>query len=390
MIHLMLLALATTVLSGPGPAGPGPARAAQITVVPATGTGRAGDAVLVRGADFPASATVFVTIGEPAAGTADRLADRSGSLPALMVLIERSLPAGRHRVAARAPGASASAFFNVRPYVTLDPPMGDGEAGATWRTNRAIAEGGRMGMVFLLSGTGFPKGLFLAADSIRMGRARTIHDPIRIGPDGILNSATVIVAERLSPGRYDLAFQGGSSPLVFASVFHVAPWAASDAMRQRDVRGGIETAKLEMRRLISFAGDLLPADEASAITQTLKDAERDLADANMDSASDLSSQAAARLEELKGRMVDARKERMRAVADVVASGFDALQPAGAPAPREGSASITRGRQKLEQALQAIDQGRLDDAKRLLKESNDLLKKARSESGVKAPEEQIRW
>lgn len=382
---LMLLALTATGLVGANQA-----RAAQVTVVPTTGTGRAGDAVLVRGTGFPPSATVYVTLGEPAAGTADTLANRSGALPPLMVLIERSLPAGRHRIMATAPGASASASFNVRPYVTLDPPMGDGEPGATWRTNRAIAEGGRAGMVFLLSGTGFPKGLFLPADSIRMGRARTLHDPIRIGSDGILNSATVMVAERLTPGRYDLAFNGGSSPLIFTSVFHVAPWAASDAVRQRDVRGGIEATRGEMRRLIAFAGDLLPADEAASITQTLKDAEGELAGANMDSASDLSSQAATRMADLKGRMTDAKKERMRAVADVVSAGFDTLQPSGAPAPREGAATIARGRQKLEQALQAVDQARFDDAKRLLKESNDLLKKARAEAGVKAPEEMIRW
>jgi hypothetical protein len=177
---------------------------------------------------------------------------------------------------------------------------------------------------------------------------------------------------------------------VFASVFHVAPWAASDAVRTRDVRAGIEAARGEMRRLISFSGDLLPADEAAAITQGLKDAENELAGANTDSASDLSSQAAAKLADLKSRMIDAKKERMRAVADVVASGFDTLQPQGAPAPREGSAPVARGRQRLEQATQAIDQGKFDDAKRLLKEANDLLKKARSEAGVKAPEEQIRW
>ena len=184
--------------------------------------------------------------------------------------------------------------------------------------------------------------------------------------------------------------RAGSSPLVFASVYHVAPWAASDAARQRNVRAGLEAARGEMRRLIAFSGDLLPADEAAAITQALKDAETELAGANMDSASDITSQASAKLADLRARMVEARKERTRAIADVVASGFDTLQPPGAPAPREGSAAIARGRQKIEQALQAIDQAKFDDARKLLKEGNDLLKKARTEAGVKAAEEQIRW
>jgi len=241
-------------------------------------------------------------------------------------------------------------------------------------------------MVFILSGSGFPVGAFVPADTIKVGKSATVHEPLRIGPDGILPATTLIVGSDLPAGRYDISFREGTTAVNFTAIYQVAPWAATEALRERS----IEAARPEIRKVITAGGDLLPPEEISALNDDLKKASAEVKAGNFENAEDLARGVVEKTVVLIQHAYDLRKDKMKGLADVIASGFDTIQPEGAPAARQGGAMVDKGRKKLADALDLIDKGDFDRGKAALKEANEFLKKARDESGVKTPEEPIRW
>jgi hypothetical protein len=347
--------------------------------------------VYVKGSGFAPSTTIAVLIGDSPVIPDGITVGPNGDVSPRIVILARPLPAGRHALTVRADREyPITGAYMVRPLVTLDPPIGDGHVGATWRTNKAIAKGGYMGMVFILHGNGFPAGGFLAADSITIGRAGTVHDPVQIGPDGVLPSTTVVVASDLPPGRYDLALRNGAATMTYSSVFHVAPWAATDTVRQRGAARALESARQEIRDLVKLGGELLPAEELADLDSDAKGAEAELKAGNFDNASDLSRQIRDKLAALARQVEAVRKDKMRALAEVIAGGLDSIQPPGAPPNRSAAPLVGEGRKKLKEAQDAIARADFESAKSLLKAANEALRKARDVSGVKGPEEPIRW
>jgi len=366
-------------------------RAAQLEVTPNSGSGRVGEAVYIKGSGFAPSTTIAVFIGESPVIPDGIHVKSDGDVGPVIVLLARPLPAGRHALAVKADREyPVTGAYMVRPLITLDPPIGDGRVGATWRTNKSIAKGGYMGMVFTLQGSGFPAGAFLAADSISVGRAETTHDPIQIGPDGTLPSTTVAVASDLSPGRYDLVLRNGAATVTFSSVFHVAPWAATDTVRQRSAARSLESARQEIKDLVKLGGELLPAEELASLDSDAKGAEAELKAGNFENAEDLSRQIREKLAELGKQVESVRKDKFKALADVISGGLDAIQPPGAPPSREAAPLVGEGRKKLKEAQDAIARADFESAKVLLKAANEALRKARAASGIKGPEEPIRW
>ncbi len=375
-------------------AGAAPA-AATLELAPNTGSGRVGETVLLKGAGFPPSATLIVAVGNAPTAPSLVVTDSAGALGPVYLALAAPLPGGRHAVQVAAGAGKPLEFkqaYAVRPLLTLDPPIGDGHAGATWRTNRAIATGGYLGMVFTLNGTGLPADAFIPADAIRLGRAATVHDPIRVGPDGILPSTTIIVTGELPPGRYDLVLPVAGGGLTLASAYNVAPWAATDTVKQRGAGRMLEAARKEIRELVRIGGELLPAEELADLDGDVKSAEAEMKAGNYENAEDLARQIRDKLTALGRQVASTRKDKLKAFADVIASGFDTIQPDGAPAPRQGGAAVAAGRKKLEEAQAAIAGERFEDAKSLMKEANALLKKARADAGVQVgtEAEPIRW
>jgi len=373
-----------------------PARAAATLVVtPNTASGRIGETIQLRGAGFPPSATLIVAIGGAPTAPSVLVTDAAGTLAPVYVAFAAPVPGGRQSVLVAAGAATPIEYkqaLTIRPVLTLDPPIGDGRAGSTWRTNKAVATGGYFGMVFTLNGSGLAKDTFIPADAIRIGRAATRHDPIRIGEDGILPSTTIVVAADLPPGRYDLLLPLGASSMNVASAYNVAPWAATDTLKQRGAGRALDAARKEIKELVRIGGELLPAEELADLDVDVKSAEADMKAGNFENAEDLSRQIHDKLEALGAQVASTRKEKMKSFADVIASGFDTIQPEGAPAPRQGGAAVAAGRQKLAEAQAAIAAAKFDDAKSLMKEANELLKKARAEAGVQTgtESEPIRW
>ncbi len=372
-----------------------PAPAATLDLTPNTGTGRVGEAVQLRGTGFPASATLIIVIDDAPTAPSTLNTDAAGTLAPVYVALAAPLAGGRHAVLVAAGSGQPFTFKNaytVRPLVTLDPPIGDGRAGATWRTNRAIAAGGYIGMVLTLNGTGLVKDAFIPADSIRIGKVGTTHDPIHIGPDGVMPSTTIIVGTDLPPGRYDLILPGGSAILNFASAYNVAPWAATDTVRQRAAARALDAARREIKELVKLGGELLPAEELADLDVDARNAEAEMKAGNFQNAEDLSRQVRDKLAALAKQVEATRQDKLKTFADVIVSGFDTVQPPGSPPARGGGVSVAAGRNKLAEAQAAITAARFDEAKALLKAANELLKKARSEAGVQAtPEaEPIRW
>ncbi len=370
-----------------------PGGAAQLTFEPPEGTGREGEAVLVRGGGFAVTSTVTIEIaGVPLAPSA-LATDADGSLGPVMLLITAPLPAGK--LSARVVGARTVEFkgaYQVRPVVTLDPPIGDGRPGATSRTDKALPPGGHRGTVFALSGSGFPAGAFIAADTIRLGKAATLHDPVTIGADGTLPATTVVVASALTPGRYDLFVGPGRPPLVFVSAFHAAPWAASDAVRQQGTGRLLAAARAGLRKLASTGGEFVPAEGVADADADLKRAEQELKDGDLERADADIRGALDKTDNLRAQAQDAQREKLKSIADVIGSGFDTVQPPGTPPNAKTAQLVTQGRKRLEEVAAALDKNDFEAAKTLLKAGNELLKKARGTAGVKAATEEqpIRW
>ena len=366
------------------------AQAVSLTLSPSAGFGAPGEAILLMGTGFPSNETLTISIGGSPASPATIQADKAGSL-GMFVLLDKPLPSGKHAVTLT--GSKPFNFpslYTVRRTMTIDPPFGDGRAGKTWKTNKAIPVGGATGMVFIISGNGFPAGAFVAADSIKVGKTPSVHEPLRIGPDGVLPATTIIVSSDLPAGRYDLILREGASTVNFSAIYQVAPWAATEALRERTASRSIDAARPEIKKVIAAGGDLLPPEEISALNDDLKEASAEVKSGNFETAEDLARGVVEKSAVLISHANDLRKDKLKGLADVIASGFDTIQPEGAPAARQGAALVDKGRKKLSDAVDLIEKGDFDRGKAALKEANEILKKARDEAGVKTPEEPIRW
>ena len=367
------------------------ASGAQIEIDPSSGSGRTGESIRIKAGGLPASSTLAVFVGGVETFPQIITSDGTGAINNAIVFISGPLPAGRHDVVLREErDHTQKAGYTVRPTVTLDPPIGDGRAGETWRTNTAIPPGGYTGMIFQLKGSGFPADTFIPADSISLGEKATVHDPIRVATDGILPSTTVIVTSDLPSGRYTLSINAGSLKAAFGSVFHVTPWAATEAMRQRAGSRSIEAARAAIRRLSTYGGDILPPEDIAELEGDVDKAVVELKTGNFDSAVDIARQIQEKIPYLMRSTDDLRKDKLKGLVEVIASGFDTIQPIGAPPSRQAAQTVDAGRAKLQEAMAAIDKGEFETAKNMLKAGNDLLKQARTETGVNAPQEQIRW
>ncbi len=368
------------------------AGAPDLTVTPPSGSGRAGEVLRVAGRGFAPGASVTILIGGAPVIPETVQADDAGAIPPTYVALARALPGGKHDASAAAsPAVLFKAAFLVRPVLTLDPPVGDGRSGATWRTHRAIATGGWFGMVFALAGTGFPADTFIPADSIRLGKVDTRHDPIRIGPDGVLPSTTIIVGADLQSGRYDLALVVPGVSLTFPAAYSVAPWAATDTIRQRGAARVLDAARKELKDLVAIGSEVLGADDLADVNTDIRAVDAELKSGNYDNAEELSRQVRDKLAALGRQVQTTRREKLRNLADGIEAGLDTIQPEGAPPPRTGAKSVADGRRKLAEARAAITAGNFDQAKALLKGANDSLRKARDAAGVQTgTEEPIRW
>jgi len=370
---------------------PSPGKTASVVITPNSGFGQAGEAIMLKGSGFSPNETVSITIGGSPTTPASLQTDKSGSIDEAYVLLVRPLPTGKHAVTLT--GQKPYDFpstYTVRRTMTLAPPFGDGRAGKTWKTNRAIPVGGATGMVFVASGNGFPSGAFVPADSIKVGRVSTAHEPLRIGPDGVLPATTIVIASDLPAGRYDITLREGASTVNFSAMYQVAPWAATEALRERAAARSIDAARPEIKKVVVAGGDLLPPEEISALNEDLKNASAEVKAGNYETAEDLARGVVEKSAVLIQHAYDLRKDKMKGLAEVIASGFDTIQPEGAPAARQGAASVDKGRKKLTEAVDLIEKGDFDRGKAALKEANEFLKKARDESGVKTPDEPIRW
>jgi hypothetical protein len=203
-------------------------------------------------------------------------------------------------------------------------------------------------------------------------------------------STTVIVAGDLPPGRYDVSFRDGHSSVTLTSVYQVAPWAATEALRQKAAMLALDGARAAIRKVVAVGGDLLPPEEIKGLGDAVKAAEESVRKGNFETADDTGRSVIEQAGVLIEQAADLRKDKLKGLADVIDSGFDTVQPEGAPVARQGAGSVEKGRKKLAAALDLVEKGKFDDAKATLREANDLLKKARGEAGVKAPEESIRW
>jgi len=364
---------------------------ATLNLAPNAGFGMSNEAVKLTGTGFPPNATLNLSIGGVQTSPTTVQTNNAGALIETFVLISKSLPSGKHGV--KLSGAKDYSFpsiYTVRRTMTIDPPFGDGRAGKTWKITKSIPVGGSSGMVFTVAGTGFPSGLFVPADSIKIGRASTIHEPLRIGTDGVLPATTIIVGSDLPPGRYDLSFKEGASTVNFSAIYQVSPWAATEALRASAAARSIDAARPEIRKVITAGGDLLPPEEVTALNDDLKKALEEVKAGNFETAEDLARGVVDKSAVLIEQANDLRKDKMKGLTEVIASGFDTIQPEGAPAARQGAALVEKGRKKLTEAAAFIEAGNFDKGKSALKEANEILKKARDEAGVKSTEEPIRW
>ena len=369
-----------------------PGAAAKLVVVPDSGNGRPGEALTVRGSGYPASATIMITVGGAATFPEAVVTDAKGRLAATVILLAEPIPAGRY--AARVVAGETHVFegaYTVRPIVSLDPPIGDGRAGATWRTDEKIATGGYTGMVFVINGAGFPAGSFISGDSISVGNAPAIHDPIRIGDDGVLRSTTIVVASDLAAGRYDLSLHHGSNRFVFAAKFHVAPWAATAKVRRRGAGRKLSAARDAIRDLVRMNGKFLPPEEIATLDEDVKKANDALKTGDFEKSEDISRRIRDKTAVLKEQADKARADKFDELADVIAAGFDRLQPPGSPPNRQAAKTIGQGREALDEARAAIEKGDFDAGGTLLKAANATLKKAQKEAGAQeTSDEPIRW
>lgn len=369
----------------------GTAWGASATLTPNAGTGRAGEVAIVKASGLPPNSTLAVLIGGSPTSPETVTTDKSGKVDGSYLLIRNPLPEGNHEIVFKGGGESKVAnAWRVRRVVMLDPPVGDGRPGATWRTNHAIAKGGWTGMVFCIEGTGCPPDSFVPADSIKVGKSPTVHDPIRAGADGVMPSTTVIVTGELKPGRYDVSFRDSRGPVTLASVYQVAPWTATEALRQKGASFTLETARAAVRKVVAAGGDLLPPADIKELNDAISGAQDEIKRGNFETAEDTGRSVIEQAAVLMDQARDLRKDKLRGLAEVISSGFDTIQPEGAPAARQGAETVEKGRRKLADANLLIDQGKFDEAQKALKAANDLLKKARNEAGVKATEEPIRW
>lgn len=364
---------------------------ASASLTPNSGTGRAGEVAILKAGGLPPNSTLTILIGGSPTLPATVETGKDGKVEGVYLLIQNPLPEGQHAITFKGgPDASVANAWRVRRVLTLDPPVGDGRPGATWRTNHAIQRGGWTGNVFTLGGTGCPAEAFIPADSIRVGKSPTVHDPIRAGANGVMPSTTVIVVEELKPGRYDVSFRDGKGQVTLASVYQVAPWAATEALRQKSASFGLESARAEVRKVVAFGGDVLPPEDIKELSDTLAGASDEVKKGNFETAEDAGRSVIEQAGVLMGRARDLKRDKLRGLADVISSGFDTIQPEGAPAARKGADTVEKGRRKLADANLLIDDGKFDEAQKVLKAANDLLKKARTEADVKGNEEPIRW
>ncbi len=367
---------------------------AGLILEPDAGAGRSGESVLIRGSGFPPSSTAHISIGGVPVRPTGVAVDDAGRLVPTIVSLNGNLPAGQHGVTVNPPsGPAFPNAYRVRAHVTLDPPIGDGRRGATSRTNPAIPEGGHMGMVFILKGSGFPAGVFIPADSIKVGEAGCVHDPVHVGDDGILPSTTIVVASQLGEGRHDLALRHEGGDVLFSSVFHVAPWSVSDAILKRGAELSLSAAEDAMREFVSFAADDLPAGELDPVKAGLDQARGRVKARDFRGAEDAARQVTEGLGVLKERVLTLRRDKLTGVADVIASGFDTIQPPGAPPNPEAAKTVSQGRRKLEAARAAIERGDFEEARTHLKAGNQLLRDAREQTGrrdAKDSGDEIRW
>jgi hypothetical protein len=372
-------------------AAPSCTEAASLTLAPNSGFGAPGEAIMLKGAGFSPNETMTVSIGGAPTSPATITANKSGAVEETFVLLAKPLPAGKHAVSLQGNTPhNFPALYTVRRTMTIDPPFGDGRPGRTWRSDKALPVGGSTGMVFIIDGYGFPAGAFVPADSIRVGKMPTVHEPLRIGPDGVLPATTIIVGSNLPAGRYDLVFKEGASTVNFSAIYQVAPWAATEALRERAASRSIDAARPEIRKVVAAGGDLLPPEEIAALNEDLKKAAAEVKAGNYETAEDLARGVVDKSAVLLEHAFDLRKDKMKGLAEVIASGFDTVQPEGAPAARQGAALVEKGRKRLAEAVDLVEKGDFDRAKAALKEANEILKKARDEAGVKTPEEPIRW
>ncbi len=367
---------------------------AKLEIDPKEGSGRAWESVRISGSGFGSATAISVEIGGVEVVPALLMTDEEGNLPPAIAVIPNALPGGQHSALVR--DGQTRRFDNaylVRPVVTLDPPIGDGRPGANWRTDRTIPEGGNMGMVFSLQGSGFPANSFVPADSLKVGGTPTLHEPIRIGPDGVLPRTTVVVTGALKSGRHELVLPGSAGAVRFSSAYHVAPWAVTDAILKRSIARMLQAVETELEGLASYTAEEIPPISIDELKGEIAMVQKEMEANNLGNAEEIAQRAQAMAAALKESGDDARREKLYAVADVITSGFDTLQPPGAPPNRSAAQTVADGRQTLEQARAAIENGEFDQARTLLKESNQLLKKGREEVGRQETEETaetIRW
>ena len=207
-----------------------------------------------------------------------------------------------------------------------------------------------------------------------------------------MESTTVVVASDLPAGRYDISMRAGTGQLRFSAMFHVAPWAATDRMRKKGAARALSAARDAIKDLVRKSGKFLPAEELAELNGDVERASALLKDGDFQKSEDLSGEIRDKVVVLAEQAKKARQDKMSELADVIASGFDKLQPPGSPPNRQAAETISQGRKTLEEARGAIERADFAAAQTLLKAANATLKKAQGEAGVRqeATDEQIRW
>ncbi len=194
----------------------------EIGLDPLIGDGAAGRQTVLSGAGFPPSSSYSVTFGGYAASPSSVSSDAAGVVPSTTLFLQ-AMPAGPHDVILTGivQTHTFTGAYRVWRNVCISPATGNGRPGQTSAQNPSLPAGGWDGMVFRLEGRGFAANATIAANSITVGGATTMHGAISVDSRGGFASTTVIVASGLSYGLKNIYVNDGVSATTFYGAYMV-------------------------------------------------------------------------------------------------------------------------------------------------------------------------
>src|SRR5689334_16691138 len=211
--------------------------AARLGLDPLMGDGAAGRTTLLSGTHFEASTTYTVRVGGFAVIPATVASDANGAIAPTAVRLP-ALPRGDLDVllASAVYTRSFTGAYHVQPSLCVELTEGFGRFGETSERNQQIPNGGWVGMVTRIRGTGFAAGASISATTMTIGGVLVAHPTVTIYADGTLPTTTLVVTSNLPLGAKDLVINDGTAA-TFTNVYEVKRSIALSPARVRAAAG---------------------------------------------------------------------------------------------------------------------------------------------------------